>query len=162
MNNKIKITKATIKDLDGILALNFDLFKKEYKENDKSLDLNWTYKQGKKYFSAQIKNGFIEIVKSENMIVGYICGGLCKGASYRKKAVYAELENMIIDKRFRRKSLGQKLVTDFLKWCKNKKVNYISVTASANNKTAIKFYQKMGFKDYDLTLEKNINDQRNS
>ncbi len=151
----IKIRKASPKDLNDILRLNFDLFKKEYKEFDKSLDLNWTYGKGKKYFKNRLKkpDGFVEVVKFENKIIGYICGGISLRLFYRKKAVYAEIENMIIDKRFRGKGLGSKLVKDFLNWCKKKKVNYISVTASAKNEAVIDFYRNSGFEDYNLTLE---------
>ncbi len=45
------IRKANLKDLKEILRLNFDLFKKEYREFDKSLDLKWTYsREGKEVF----------------------------------------------------------------------------------------------------------------
>ena len=43
MENDILIRKADSKDLEDILRLNYDLFKKEYKEYDNSLNLEWTY-----------------------------------------------------------------------------------------------------------------------
>ena len=48
------LRKAKLDDLDDILALNFKLFKKEYKEYDKRLDINWTYGIGKKFFRDRI------------------------------------------------------------------------------------------------------------
>jgi len=49
--------------------------------------------------------------------------------------------------------LGTKLVKDFIGWCKNNNIDYLSVTASAQNNSAIKFYRKCGFEDYDSTLQ---------
>ncbi len=155
MKGSFNIRKPTIKDLEEILRLNLELFKKEYKEFDKSLNLNWTYKEGKEYFKDRIikKDGFVEVVEHKGKIIGYLCGGISERLFYRKKARYAELEDMLIEKKFRGKGLGTKLTSDFINWCKKNKVDYISVKASAGNKLAINFYRKLGFKDYDLTLE---------
>lgn len=156
---KILIRKANIKDLKDILRLNFELFKKEYREFDKSLSLNWTYSRiGKEYFKDRIvkNDGFAEVAENKGRIIGYIVGGLSKGLSFRRKAQYAELENMLIEKKFRGRSLGTKLTKNFLNWCKRNKVNYVSVRASAQNKTAINFYKSLGLKEYDLILEKKL------
>ncbi len=71
------------------------MFKKEYEEFDKSLDLNWAYsKSGKDYFKYRItrEDGFVEIVEYNDKIIGYISGGTSKRQGYRKKAKYSELE----------------------------------------------------------------------
>lgn len=152
---KIIIRKAETGDLKGILALNFDLFKKEKKEFDKSLDMEWTYgRKGRDYFKMRIsgKGGLAVVAENDGKIIGYLCGAF-KDNYYRVKANYAELENMIVEKKFRGKGIGTKLTKEFFKWCESNKIGYISVTASAKNKPTIDFYRSMGFKDYDLTLE---------
>lgn len=158
MIRDIKIRKANIEDLQDILRLNFDLFKKEYKEYDKSLNLKWTYTDGKKYFSDRIlkKDGFVEVAEFESRIIGYVCGGISERKFYRKKTKYAELENMIIENEFRGKGIGDKLAQDFIDWCKKCNIGYIAVTASMLNEQGIYFYRKLGFKDYNLTLEMEI------
>ena len=154
---KIIIRKANVNDLKDILRLNLDLFKKEYMEYDKKLNLKWTYgKVGKAYFKKKIseENGFAFVAENEGKIIGYLCGSVRKCPyDYRIIPKYAELDNMIIEKKFRGKEIGESLVQEFLKWCKNKKANIISVNASIQNENGIKFYRKMGFKDYSLTLE---------
>jgi len=158
MEDSFNIRKAIIGDLKEILRLNLELFKKEYKEFDKSLNLNWTYKEGKKYFKDRIikKDGFVEVIEHKGKTIGYLCGGISGRLFYREKAKYAELENILIEKEFRGEGLGTKLTKDFINWCKKNKVDYISVKASAGNKLAINFYRKLKFKDYDLTLEMNL------
>ena len=158
MKHKIDIRKATAKDLNDILRLNQELFKKEYREYDKSLDMRWTSSQrGRSYFKNRIsqKDGFVSVAVIDGKIIGYLCGGF-REHSYRKKAKYAELENMIVEKKMRGKEIGEKLAQEFLKWCKENKANYISVTAAAGNKAGIDFYRRLGFKDYNLTLEKKL------
>lgn len=136
--------------------MNFELFKKEYKEIDKSLDLNWTYGKGKKYFSDRIKskNSLVEVAEYENKIIGYSCGSLV--GSFIRKGIHAEMEDSIIEKDFRRMGIGSVFVKNFLKWCKTKKVNFISVVITAQNEPSINFVKKLGFKEYTVIMEKKL------
>ena len=155
MKEKIVIRRATLKDLKEIQRLSRLLFEKEYKEYDKSLDSTWNDGEGKKYFKNRItsKNGFVEVAELKDKVIGYLCGGLYERRFYRVPGVYAELDNMFIEKRYRGSGVGTSFSRDFVAWCKTKKVRFIAVTASAKNKHAISFYRKVGFKDYNLTLE---------
>lgn len=158
MINGIKFRKADIRDLNDILRLNFELFRKESKEYDNSLNLKWTYKDGKKIFTDIIlkKNGFVEVAEIKDKIVGYLCGGITKRKFHRKKRRYAELRNMLIEGPYRKKGIGSQLLRDFINWCSQNKVDYIAVTAFAKNEKAIDFYRNLGFRDYSLTMEKRL------
>lgn len=162
MRNDILIRKADIGDLEDILGLNSDLFKKEYKEFDKSLNLKWTYGEGKKYFEDRIvkKDGFVEVAEVKSKIIAYVCGGISERNSYRKRAKYAELESMLVEENLRGSGIGTKLTKDFINWCKENEVENIAVTASAQNNQGVDFYRKLGFKDYSLTLEMIIKSQK--
>ncbi len=139
--------KANIIDLKRILELNLKLYKKEYKEFDKIINLNWTYSDGKKYFKGRIlkKDGFLEVIEYENKIIGYLCGGRRKRLAYWKKAQYADIESFFLEDKFRNKGLGSKLLRDFINWCKGKRIDYTFITASAQNMQAINLYKKFGF-----------------
>jgi ribosomal protein S18 acetylase RimI-like enzyme len=63
---------------------------------------------------------------------------------------------MLVEKRYRRQGIGKSLVLGFLSWCREKKVEYVSVTASAQNQLGINFYRRLGFRDYELTLERKL------
>ena len=56
----------------------------------------------------------------------------------------------------RSKGVGSKLLDEFFKWCKSKKVNRVKVVISSDNFQSINFHKKNGFFDYNLILEKNI------
>ncbi|MFZ4648708.1 MAG: GNAT family N-acetyltransferase [Patescibacteria group bacterium] len=153
----ILIREASNKDLSGILRLNLDLFKKEFKEFDKSLNIKWTNsKEGRDYFSKRIvnKDSFVAVAICNEEIVGYICCGIHRSPIQIIKK--AELENMMISEEFRGKGIGSKLAKEFFRWCKVKNIKKITVIASAKNLSGIRFYKKLGFDDYDLTLEKKI------
>jgi len=157
--NNFVFRKANIKDLKSILELHLKLFKKEYEEFDKIINLNWTYGDGKKYFRGRItkKDGFSEVIEYKNKIIGYLCGGKRKRLPFWKKAQYAEIESFFLENRFRDKGLGSRLLKDFINWCKEKRIDYAFLSASAQNLPAIRLYKKFGFNSRDCQLILNLN-----
>lgn len=155
MENKFIIRKAILKDLESILALNFKLFKKEYKEFDKGLNMSWTYGDGKKIFKEAINSSrnFVEVAEFNGKIIGYISGGKGKWGSYRKNFDIGFLDNMFVEKNFRNKGLGTQLVNDFINWCKKNKIKTLEVSASFSNFNSLSLYRKFGFKERDIILE---------
>ncbi|TRZ77843.1 GNAT family N-acetyltransferase [bacterium] len=166
LDKKFTIEKAKKEDLNDILNLNSDLFKKEYKDFDDSMDLDWTSsKEGQNYFSGRISNseeGCLYVAKFDKKVIGYLCGGIGKTESYRKEAKCAELENMFVKEKFRNQRIGEKLVEKFINWCKEKLVDHASVTASVQNSLAINFYKKSGFEEYNLVLEMKLKNKHDS
>jgi len=153
------IRKATLDDLSVIQQFNLQLFKKEHEEFDKTLDCNWTFSvEGKEYFKNRITedSGFAFIASLGDKPVGYIVGGLTNSPKHRTITKLAELENMFVLNEHRSSGIGTKLYEKFLEWCKNKEVERIKVVASSENIKAIQFYQKKGFQNYDLVMERKI------
>jgi ribosomal protein S18 acetylase RimI-like enzyme len=156
---KVVIKTARIEDLKKIQELNLKLFQKEHKEYDKLLNLDWTFGEpGTKYFRDRISkdNGCVLITVVDGKIVGYLCGGIIKGETYRNLPVVAELENMFVLEEYRSRHIGKRLYDEFVKWCKSKGVGKIKVQATAQNELAIKFYRDNDFKDYTLVLEHDL------
>lgn len=153
----IVIDFATINDLKDIQNLNLLLFKKEQKEYDKKLNVNWPFdEEGINYFTDCIKNenGCIIISKIDDKIIGYLAGRIkINRNKSRNLKNQAEIGNMLVLEKYRNKKIGTKMVKEFFKWAKNKGIINIRVTASSKNKKALDFYRKNGFKDYNYTLE---------
>jgi len=156
-NNSIKIRRATKKDLLAIQKLNLALFKKERLEYDNDLDLHWTYNQGKPYFLKKIagRDSFVAIARSRQRTIGYLCGALHRSPVYKFKQ-RAQLENMIVTDKHRHQGIGSALMVEFFKWCRDKKINNISVNAFIPNIKAKKFYKKHGFREQEIILKKKI------
>lgn len=146
---------ASKKDLYGISELNLKLFK-DQRRFDPAMNLEWTLsRDGQKYLKRRISrsDGFVEVVEnSKKNLVAYLAGAIVKRPLYRIKANYAELESIIVEPDYRGANLGSKLLSDFIAWCRQNKINYISLLVASQNNPAMQFYKKIGFKPYDLTM----------
>jgi ribosomal protein S18 acetylase RimI-like enzyme len=158
MEKMIEIREAINNDLKNIHKLDIDFFDESHKKHDKTLNLNWpnTY-NAQKWFDRRIndKKSLFLVAESDDKLVGYFCGSISKVYSHRKRVKSADLENIFISGNYRRKHLGSQFVEKFIKWCKENKVKQISVSAFANNQSAINFYHKFGFINYVITMELN-------
>lgn len=153
---KINIRKATLQDLKSIQILNDNLFDLEFNNFDDTIKRDWALeKEGKEYFEYMINNEIVFVAQIEETIVGYLSGSICEQISYIKET-FAELDNMCIDDEYRRFGIGTLLINEFKKYCKEKNIENIKVTASAKNNRAIQFYLKNGFEDFNITLRYKI------
>lgn len=155
---QVEVRKATINDLSHVMNLNKSLFDYEIKNKfDDTLDPSWVSKN-KVYFKDRIskKNSLTLVAVDGEQIIGYLIGSIGKPEHYRKFKVLAEMENMIVLPTYRGHGIGEALVTEFLKWAKKKKAIRVRAVASFGNVGAINFYKKMEFKEYNLTLERNL------
>ncbi len=150
---KVIIRKAELEDLTSIQKLNDNLFDIEFNNFDDTLKREWALeKDGQEYFEDMIKNEIVFVAQIEDKIVGYLAGSICEQISYITET-FAELDNMCIYDEYRRFGIGTLLMDEFKKYCKEKNIQNIKVTASAKNNRAIQFYMKNGFEDYNVTLK---------
>lgn len=141
-------------DLKGIIKLNRELFVHENKNYDKTTDIDWSFSEAhKKYYTKSIQKNFAVVALVDNKVVGYLVGTIIKAESYRNVGKIAELDDMFVSEKFRSEGIGAKLVAEFKKWAKSKKVKRIKVFTSTRNNKAIEFYRRNGFDDYGLILE---------
>lgn len=149
----IVIRKATITDLRAIQELNNKLFELEYSKFDPSLKLGWPFtEKGENYFKDIIENEIAFVAVVENNIIGYLAGTVDTKNSCILKPI-SELDNFYIEENYRGQGIGTKLVNEFKKYCLDKGIEEMKVTASALNVNAIEFYKKNGFKEFELTLK---------
>jgi len=157
MKNTIK--EATLDDLESIILLNQKLCEKEHCEFDKTIDSDYpASKAGRKYFSERLKNDMSLKLVAENQgkIIGYFIGALIEPEDYRTIERLGEGENMFIEPEYRNKGIGTEFMKRFETWCKEKGVNRLRHVVSAKNIRAKRLYEKLGFKEYDIVLEKDI------
>jgi GNAT superfamily N-acetyltransferase len=151
----ILIRPATLDDLEMILRLDRFLFQFDAQYDD-TLDFEWTRsEEGVTFFTDRIigKEGVAFIAEYDNHVVGYLCGAITEANSYRRIKRIAELECMFVQPSTRGKGAGAGLVNAFLDWVRAQDIHDVRIEASAENETAISFYQRMGFTPYNLILE---------
>jgi GNAT superfamily N-acetyltransferase len=153
----VKIRKATMNDLEAIRKLNQDLFVLENETLDKTIDVASSFSADhKKRFIDNIKNDFVVVAIEDKAVVGYLVGKISEAESYRNVGKIVELDSFLVNEKFRSKKIGHRLVAELKKWAKTRGILRLRTTASAGNIKAIKFYNREGFEDYDLTLEQEL------
>ena len=150
------IRKATLNDLFEIQNLNNLLFKLEKENFDPTLVENWPLSdEGKEYFKNLIEEAYIIVAVLNNKIVGYLAGSINEKGSY-EEIQYGEVNNMFIKSECRGYGDGKLLINDFKNYCISNGIKNLIVTASAKNISAIEFYRKNGFKEFNITLTTEI------
>jgi len=155
-----KIRRAKIEDLSRISGLVSNLVRKEYDEFDKTIDPDHVSGQKAQiYFKQRIEddnNGIFLVAEAEEQIVGYFIGGLGFVEDYRLLDRIAEGESMFVSDQYRGFGIGTEFITLFEDWCRGKGIKRVRIVASAGNTEAIKLYHRLGYKDYDVKLEKDL------
>ena len=156
---EVKIQEAKIGNLKEIQNLIQELCKKENKEFDSTISIDWALSEkGKEYVKKKItkNNECAFIAISDGKVVGYLVGIIDKAESWRNILQFAELGDMFVLEDYRGLGIGTKLYQAFVNWTKSKDVQRVRVVASTPNSKAIKFYKKNGLLDYNVVLETDI------
>jgi ribosomal protein S18 acetylase RimI-like enzyme len=95
------------------------------------------------------KGGVFYVVLDGNKVVGTI--GVFLNANG-----YAKIKRMYIDKDYRKKGIGQKLMDKIIKFCKFKHYSKITLTTYPQMKAARAFYIKNGFKKTRIAKDSGI------
>lgn len=151
----LKIQKASLDDLRILQELHSNLFNKEHDEYDKLIDADWgKSSSGAAYFKDRItgEDHCVFIARSEDRIIGYLAGGLVNLEHIAYLGTTAELESIFVLREYRTLGVGSKLISEFFKWCQDKKVARLWVEVTDLNKSAKDFYLKNGFKEYTEIL----------
>lgn len=155
----IVIRQATLNDLQTIQKLNYELFKLEKENFDSTLIVDWSLsEEGKNYFEDLIKNEYVIIAMDDESIIGYLAGTINEKCYY-ELVQYGEINNMLVDNKYRGYGIGKQLINCFKEYCKSKNITNLKVVASAKNANAIEFYRKQGFKDFNVTLTMNMEEE---
>lgn len=151
--SNIVIRKATLEDLKIIQDLNYQLFIHD-SEFEPELNMDWPYGEGEYYFKVRITEdtGACFVVEVEERVVGYLAGGIRKGEEWLKPK-RSEIDNMFVAEGFRGRGIGKTLAEEFVKWSKEQGVKKVIVNAFWGNEDSIKFYKKVGFNSYDISLQ---------
>ncbi len=148
------IRKATADDLSYVQQLCDELIQVS-NTFDPHYNLRWSFEpDGIKYLTSRIFDiqcvCFLAIW--EERIVGYVTGAVLPIRLWRP-IKQIELENLYIQKNYRKKGIGTRLVKELFLWGKEQKAQRVVVTTEAIDKHAIAFYQRNNFSPLHLKLE---------
>lgn len=149
---RMEIRKAKKGDLKNYLEIKKESLKEYSKLAGEKIKIS--KKQVIKEFNefTSSKNKFILLIKEDKKIIGYLTGSLIKNI-YQK---FSYIDDIFINKNFRRKSYAKALLKNFIKIQKSKGVKKIRIGVRMNNKKALAFYRKMDFKIIHYEMDKKI------
>lgn len=155
MQSEPSIRRAAAGDFDAIVRLDGELFESD-RRYDPTLDPRWTHSEaGRAFFRERIEgtDGVCFVAEAGGELLGYLCGAMIEAEDYRTVRRLAELECMYVRPEARGRRIGERLARAFLDWAREEAAERVRVVACAANAGAVRFYRRLGFGDYDLTLE---------
>ena len=151
----MRIRKATLEDLKILHELNLKLIEcmndKNLKEIEAIKDKCYSY-----YEKKLRSENTIFLIAEEREPIAYIFGEIRKSTSLFKHRKRGIIHDLFVLEGWRGKGVGKVLVNEIKKWFKNKGVSWVLVCVLSTNKNAIKFWRKLGFKDYWIEMETTI------
>ena len=146
----MKIRKATLKDLKRIDEIyvegSIDEGKYQFpnvslKEMNKDLAKHQnSRRQGFRRYMRSKKHYWI-VAEEHNEILGF-------GQAWIKNKNTGITESVYVDKRFRKRSFGKKIMKELIKWLKKQKLKHIESSCFIKNKPSTKLHEKLGFKPF--------------
>ena len=97
------------------------------------------------------------VVEIDNLIVASGYAKIKGDRHYLKHDKIGYLGFMFVHKAHRGQGLNQLIINELLKWCKERKIFEIRLDVYDENLTAIKAYEKVGFKKHMINMRLNIN-----
>ena len=152
---KLKIRKATVKDLDIVAEL-FLKQLRELKKFEPSLKVG-TKKEAKKAvrgWGKHTKYFVILVAEADREIVGFVNGMTYRHSIRNKREGF--VNNIYVLPEYRRKGIATKLLTSIIKKFKMRNLTMCTLDAYVKNKKAISLWKKMGFKEDFIEFKKKI------
>lgn len=129
--DELDLIKSLWEKLNQLHMQDSIYFKEHYKTNTFE-------KRCKKFWQKDKKDIKIEIVEDEDaVIIGYCISTLEKAKG--------EIESLFIEEKFRKNRLGNMLISNAIKWLKERRCNTILVSVADGHEDVFDFYMKNGF-----------------
>lgn len=152
------IREALVTELEKIQEVSKYLTDLTRQHFDPSVVEGWEGNDtGTAYFKNRLaneqKNGLFLVALDGMKYVGYMNAIERTSESYRTPVKCAALENIVVLPEYQRKGIGKKMIEIFASWCRDRGIQKVSNGTLSRNQNALQFFHKLGFIDYDVTLE---------
>jgi len=150
------IRKATLADLPLLLDFEQALIKVER-------PMDSTIKEGEvSYYDIadfiQQTDTEVLVTECDSKIVASGYAQIKGDRHYLKHDLQGYLGFMYVDEEHRGKGLNKLLIDALIKWCKERAVHEIRLAVYQDNPSAIRAYEKVGFKKHLITMRMDVTD----
>lgn len=140
----MKIRNATSKDKKEVSKLFYSLYR-ETSEPNRIYTVDLEEKKKKIIPFKIIAKNIIVVAEEKKKIIGF-----CWTVFYSHgNSSFAYIEEIFVDKKYRNKGIGEKLIKETIRKLKKMKIAVVFTTTSKKNKFAQRFYRDVGFKRDD-------------
>jgi GNAT superfamily N-acetyltransferase len=149
----IKIREANKKDLKQIKEMNWKFF--NFYVDSKFDNLMKKSEEariwGRRFINRTFKNKKWKyfVAEDDNKLVGFINGKIDKCYPIYSVKKYAAIWLVYVEKPYRNKGIGKKLVKKFISWAKRNKIKYIETNVSTLNKISQEMLESLGFQEIE-------------
>ena len=157
--DEIKIRKASLTDLEQLLAFEQELIKIErpFDPTIKPDPINYYDLKG--MLTAPHVEVVIAEVNSKIIASGY--ARIDRSKPFLKHEHHAYLGFMYVLPDYRGKGLNKKIIDALKIWAATQNINELRLEVYYDNVSAIKAYEKIGFSRYSLEMRYNLEDEKN-
>jgi len=142
----IKIEKAKPSDTKILANMKYQEFLWHNKHDKFYASSKNCKKELLKQVKDKIRNYAIFKAVDENKIAGMLICAVEKYPKSMKIGKSGFVDQIYVDKNYRKKGVGRKLVRRAIEYFKSKNLIYIELDAHPTNKIAVKFWESNGFK----------------
>lgn len=153
------LRKAVIDDIEDIYNLDTELF---IVLSELEPDVYNPVSFPKDYIKAMINSEDSDyiIVEEDEKVIGYCLiekrAAPCERFESLKKDEFAYIDEVVILPEYRMKGYGKELMDCANEWAKEKGLKTIELNALAKNYSACAFYERFGFREYQIKYRKEV------
>jgi diamine N-acetyltransferase len=161
---QLQIIKASPEDVIQLQKISIDTFRQTFaKDNTKeNMDQYIEEKLTTEQLLNELSNPLSEFyfAKLDEQIIGYIKVNFGAAQTEIFDQDAAELERIYVSKEYQRQKAGQRLYEKVIEIARQNNAPYLWLGVWEHNETAIRFYRKNGFTEFDKHIFKLGNDEQ--
>lgn len=154
----MEIRKASMDDFEKVIELKMKLKESERKFLGKSPKLSKVGKHFEKYLKEYLskENCAVFAALEGNKIIGMISVKTYYALPTHNSEKRGYISNLFVEKEFRKKKVGSKLVEKAITWLKSQEAKTARGEIYCENIASIEFCKSLGFKEYSLKIFKEL------
>lgn len=158
------IKECTLRDIEDVKYISektfFETFAKDNTEEDMEnyIKENFSYEQLEK--EMKNKDSIFYIVKDNQRVVAYMKLNFDKAQTEEGHYNTLEVQRIYVLEEYKGKHIGKSLIQKSIEIARSNNLNYIWLGVWENNISAIKFYEKQGFKKFGQHIFKLGDDEQ--
>lgn len=152
------VRKATLADLDILRA-----FEQKIIRAERPFDVTLG-KDPISYYDLrelmEMDNAIVLLAEMDSKVIGSGFGHIREAKPYLDHGYYAHLGFMYTDPDYRGKGVNKAIVQALMDWSGSKGITELRLTVYADNSSAIRAYEKVGFKGHILEMRVNLEGEK--